>query len=321
MAARTSSLVHPKYKTKYSVKNWSEYEQGLRNRGDIMIWFSEDAIAGWIPRGKRSPGAQRRYSDLAIETALTLGILFHLPLRQTEGFVGSLLRLMDLDLRSPDHSTISRRANQLDVQLPTVGIKSPIHLVVDSTGLQIVGEGPWTSAKHGQRGTREWRKLHVGVDENGVIVAQKLTDSTTDDAGEVRGLLDRIPDDKKIVRFTGDGAYDQSSIYETFSGLGARVVVPPLKNAVPSRAKTRAAKARNRTVNRIKKVGRRQWKKEARYHRQARAENTFFRYKQILGSRLRARDPGNQRIEARLACKILNRMLELAAPKSLAIRN
>ena len=169
-------------------RNWSESEQGLRNRGDVMIWFSEDAIDGWIPRGKHSRGAQRRYSDLAIETALTLGFLFHLPLRQTEGFVGSLLRLMDLDLRSPGHSTISRRAKQLDVQLPTVGRKTPIHLVVDSTGLQIVGEGPWTTAKHGQRGKREWRKLHVGVDENRVIVAQKLTDSTTDDAGVVRDL-------------------------------------------------------------------------------------------------------------------------------------
>ena len=321
MAARTSSLVHPKYKRKYSVKNWSEYEQGLRDRGDVTIWFSEDAIADWIPSGRRSRGAQRRYSDLAIETALTLGILFRLPLRQTEGFVGSLLRLMDLDLRPPDHSTLSRRAKQLKVQLLSVGRKATIHLVVDSTGLEIVGEGPWSTAKHGGRGKREWRKLHVGVDENGVIVAQKLTDRTTDDAGVVPDLLDQVPDNKKIVRFTGDGAYDQNSIYETFAKLGARVVVPPHKNAVPSRARTRAAMARNRTVNRIKKVGRRQWKKEARYHRQARAENTFFRYKRLLGSRLRSRDPDNQRIEALLACKILNRMLELGAPKSEAIRN
>ena len=321
MAARSSSLVHPKYKTKYLVTNWKEYEQGLRDRGDVTIWFDEDAIGGWIPRGHRSRGAQRRYSDLAIETALTLGILFRLPLRQTEGFVGSLLRLMDLELRSPDHSTLSRRAKQLDIQLPSIGRKAAIHLVVDSTGLQIVGEGPWSTAKHGERGTRQWRKLHVGVDENGEIVAQKLTDNTTDDASVVHDLLNRIPDDKKIARFTGDGAYDQSSIYETFVELGARVVIPPVKTAVPSRAKTRAAKARNRTVNRIKKVGRRQWKKEARYHLQARAENTFFRYKQLLGSRLRARDPGIQRTEAQLACNILNRMLQLGAPKSQAIRN
>ena len=133
MAARTSSLVHPKYKTKYSLKNWPEYEQGLRARGDVMVWFSEDAISAWIPRGKRKRGAQRQYSDLAIETVLTLRMLFHLPLRQTEGFVASLLRLMDLDLRSPDHSTLSRRASQLEVQLPTVGRRTAIHLIVDST--------------------------------------------------------------------------------------------------------------------------------------------------------------------------------------------
>ena len=152
-------------------------------------------------------------------------------------------------------------------------------------------------------------------------MAQKLTDHTTDDADVVPNLLDQIPDDQKITRFTGDGAYDQSSIYETFAELGARVVVPPVKTAVPSRAKTGGANARNRTVNRIKKVGRRQWKKEARYHRQARAENTFFRYKQLLGSRLRARHPGNQRTEAQLACNILNRMLQLGAPNSQSIRN
>jgi len=130
---------------------------------------------------------------------------------------------MDLALQPPDHSTLSRRAKQLDIQLPSVGRRAAIHLAVDSTGLQIVGEGPWTTAKHGPRGKREWRKLHVGVDVNGVIVAQKLTDSTADDGTVVPDLLDQIPDDKKIVRFTGDGAYNQSSIYETFAE-GARVV-------------------------------------------------------------------------------------------------
>ena len=145
MTARTSSLVHPKYKTKYCVENWTEYERGLRSRGDLMIWFNEDVIGTWIPRGKRLRGAQRRYSDLAIETALTLRILFHLPLRQTEGFVASILRLMDLDLRSPDHSTLSRRAKQLDVQLAAVGRGKSIHLLVGprpfwTVSVKIAGE-------------------------------------------------------------------------------------------------------------------------------------------------------------------------------------
>ena len=188
-------------------------------------------------------------------------------------------------------------------------------------GLQILGQGPWASAKYGKKGTREWRKLHVGVDEHGVILAEKLTDSNVDDASVVPDLVIQIPADKKIGSFTGDGAYDQNSIYETFTELGAKVVVPPVKTATPSRERTRAARARNRTINRVRKVGRRQWKKETRYRRQARAENTFFRYKQFFGNRLRARDPGNQHTEARLACNILNRMFQLGAPRSEAIRN
>ena len=123
---------------------------------------------------------------------------------------------MDLELRAPDHTTLSRRAKQLEVQLPNVGSRTAIHLIVDSTGLQILGQGPWAAAKQGRRGTREWRKLHIGVDENGVIVAERVSDSTTDDASVVPDLLDQIPDDLKIVCFTADGAYDQSSIYETF---------------------------------------------------------------------------------------------------------
>jgi hypothetical protein len=286
-----------------------------------MVWFSEDAVSSWVPRGNRKRGGQRRYSNHAIETALTLGIVFHLPLRQTEGFVASLLRLLDLDLRSPDHSTLSRRAKQLEIRLPNVGSRHTIHLIVDSTGLQVCGEGPWAAAKHSKKGTRQWRKLHLGVDENGVIVAEELTESTAGDASVVPDLLSQISDDKKILRFTADGAYDQNSIYEMFAKRGARVVVPPVNRASTSKAKTRGAKARNRTVNRIRRVGRRQWKKEARYHRQARAENTFFRYKQLIGNRLNARHLGNQQTEARLACNILNRMLKLGAPKSHAIRN
>ncbi len=321
MTARTSSRVHPKYKTKYRVRNWREYERGLRDRGDLTIWFSDAAAAKWVPRGKRKRGGQREYSDLAIETALTLRMLFRLPLRQTEGFVGSLLRLMDLDLTSPDHTTLSRRGKQLEVELCAFGNRAEIQLVVDSTGLQIRGQGPWANAKHGKKGTREWRKLHVGVDEHGVIVAEKLTNSNVDDASVVPDLVSQIPDDKKVTRFTADGAYDQSSIYEVFAELGARIVVPPVKTAVSSGAGTSGARARDRTINCIKKVGRRQWKKESRYHQQGRVENTFFRYKQILGGRLSARDPSSQQTEARLACSMLNRMLQLGAPKSEAIRN
>ncbi len=136
MPAVKSSLVHPRYKTEYRVRNWREYEQGLRARGDVTVWFSEEATANWIPRSTGARGGPRLYSDLAIETALTLRTVFGLALRQTEGFVGSLLRMLGLEqLPVPDHSTLSRRAQSLDVVPRTSPSIGPIHLIVDSTGL------------------------------------------------------------------------------------------------------------------------------------------------------------------------------------------
>ncbi len=317
MLTHKSSYIHPPYKTKYKVENWREYEKGLRDRGDVTIWFSEAAVAAWNPPQNGKRGGQQRYSDLAIETALTLRLVFHLALRQTEGFVGSLLKLMDLDLTAPDHTTLSRRGQKLEVVLRRQMPVGPIHLIVDSTGLKIMGQGQWAAAKHGARGIRAWRKLHVGVDANGFIVAEQLTDSAVGDSIVVPALLEQVSGD--IERFTADGAYDTWSIRDALATRGAMVVVPPSRTAVRSRRDTPAGGARDAAVARMYEVGRRQWKKEVAYHQQGRAENTFFRYKRILGGRLRARDPAAQKVEVRLGCNVLNKMLELGAASSIAI--
>ena len=316
MRTHKSSYIHPPYKTKYKVQNRAEYEKGLRDRGDVTIWFSEAAIAAWTPPSNRRRGGQQLYSDLAIETALTLRLVFHLALRQTEGFVGSLLKLMGLDLTAPDHTTLSRRGSKLEVALRRQVPAGPIHLIVDSTGLKITGQGQWAAAKHGARGIRAWRKLHVGVDENGVIVAEQLTDSSVDDSSVVEGLLGQV--DQDIERFTADGAYDTWAIREALAARGATVAVPPSKKAVESGRDSTAGRMRDAAVTRIREVGRCQWKKEAGYHKQGRAENTFFRYKRLLGSRMRARDLDAQQVEVRLGCNVLNRMLELGAARSVA---
>jgi len=146
------------------------------------MWISEDAIDAWKPLPSRKRGGQRRYSDTAIETALPLRLVFNLPLRQTEGFLRLLLELMGLSLEVPDHTTLSRRSQNLDVRLRRIATDKAIHLIVDSTGLSIVGEGEWAAAKHGKKGKRGWKKLHLGVDRKGVIVAQVLTDRNVDDA-------------------------------------------------------------------------------------------------------------------------------------------
>ena len=310
------SRVHPKYKTKYQVRNWPEYERGLVRRGDLTLWLSVDAIAAWTPAPSGRRGGQRKFSDHAIETALTLRLVFGLPLRQAEGFLRSVLSLMNVDLEAPDHTTLSRRSQHVAVELHRVPAKGPIHLIVDSTGLSIVGEGEWAAVKHGGRGTRGWKKLHFGVDGSGAIVAQVLTAWSADDATTGLTLIDAV--EGNISRVTADPAHDTIAIYEAAGARGATVVVPPTKTDAVSRRKPRAS-ARDHTILRVKKVGRRRWKKEAGYHRQARVENAFFRYKSSIGDRLRARDPKAQETEAAIACNILNRMTELGRSASFAI--
>jgi len=158
------------------------------------------------------------------------------------------------------------------------------------------------------------RSQHLGVDRDGVIVAEALTDGNADDATRAPGLIDDV--DGGIASFTADAAYDTTAIYNAAAARGAKVIVPPRMSA----ARSKRSNARDRTVRRIRKIGRRRWKKESGYHRQARVENTFFRYTSIISDRLRARHPKSQEAEALIACNILNRMFELGRPKSFAVK-
>ena len=311
------SRVHPNHKTKYRGQNWPEYERGLVRRGDITIWLSPKSIATWSPGKGGIPGGQRKFSDLAIETALTLRLVFGLPLRQAEGFLRSLFGLMGVDLPVPDHTTLSRRAKGLELRLRSSASAGPIHLIVDSTGLSIVGEGEWAAAKYGGKGRRCWKKLHLGVDGAGVIVAQSLTDGSVDDAAEGIKLLRSVG--HRVRSFIGDGAYDSVAVYTAAGARGARVVGPPSRKATGPRRRKPRSPARDRAIARIRKVGRRRWKTESGYHRQGRVENTFFRFKSIVGGRLRARQRDAQATEAVIACNALNRMFELGRPRSVAI--
>ena len=300
------SRVHPTYKTKYRVENWASYDRALVRRGDVTVWLSPEAIATREPAGVGRRGGQRKYSDLAIETALTLRLIFHLPLRQTEGFLTSLFGMMGIDLSAPGHTTLSRRGQHLDLTLRRAPTGEGIHLIVDSTGLAIFGEGEWAAVKHGRRGTRGWKKLHLGVDRSGVIVAQALTERNVDDATTAINLIEAVDGD--IVSVTADAA----------SARGATVVVPPTKTATVSRRRPRSS-ARDRTIKKMKEIGRRRWKKVSGYQRQARVENAFFRYKSIIGAGLRARTPGGRAAEALLACNVLNQMTDLGRPASYSI--
>ena len=125
-------------KSQYRVRNWPEYETGLRRRGDLTVWLSDEALEAWRAPASGKPGGQRTYADIAIEAALTIRTVFHLPLRQTEGFLRSLAQLFEIELPIPDHTTMSRRLQKLsDIRLRRLATDRPIHLLIDSTGLRI----------------------------------------------------------------------------------------------------------------------------------------------------------------------------------------
>ena len=320
MAARTKTKVSPKYKTKYRVKNWAAYDIALRERGDITVWLDEEASGAWKASPNGRPGGQCRYSDLAIVTALTLRMVFHLPLRQTEGFLASLISLM-VALKTLDPTTLSRRHRDVEIPRLAWGSDGPLHLVIDSTGLKIVGGGEWQAHKHktlSQR--RSWRKLHLGIDGDGYIIAAALTDRGVDDASVAISILEQVKG--TMARFTADGAYDTRPMYQALAATGGaniKIVIPPKKTATVDSRATGPWCQRNDAIERIGEVGRRRWRKESGAHYQARAENGMYRYKRIIADRLRAQHRESQRREALIAVNVINRMTALGMPESVKI--
>jgi hypothetical protein len=306
-------------KQRHQVTNWAEYDASLRQRGSLTVWFTEEAIAAWCAEPRTTRGGQSHYSSLAIRTALTLRAVFRLALRQTEGLIGSILQLLGLDLAVPDHSTLSRRAETLEVPRP-IPRTGPVHLLVDSTGLRLCGPGEWLVEKHGTQRRRSWRKLHIGVDaESGQILASELTSHDVDDGSQVEPLLDQIT--APLVSLTGDGAYDQAGIYGTVAERHpeADVIVPPRSTAVLSEDVEATPTQRDRHLQSIAEHGRMGWQKRSGYSRRALVEASISRLKRVIGDALRSRTDRRRATEIAITVHALNRMLELGRPKCVRI--
>jgi len=279
------------------------------------------------PNHARPGAGQPWYSPLAILTALTLRAVFHLPYRQAEGLIGSIIGLLGLSLRVPDHTTLSRRSATLDVPRPgnaDAGAGSePMHLLVDSTGLKLCGKGEWLLEKHGTATRRSWRALHLGVDAGtGRIVAYTLTSKDVDDASQAGPLLDQVAG--AVASLTGDGGYDQDRVYASVAGRHpeAAVVVPPRTSAVPSDTAESAPTQRDGHLQHVEprgspdiaEHGRMAWQNASGYNRRARVEAAINRWKQVIGDELRAHTDERRATEVAVAVHALNRMLDLGRP-------
>lgn len=305
-------------KTLYRVKNWSEYEKALVQRGSITFWLSDDFEQVWLYVGEKQRGSQFDYSDKAIEIMLTIKEVFHLTNRGVEGFVRSVFEMLNMDLPVPDHSTLSKRGKSLKVKLPKKTHGS-MNLVLDSTGLKIYGEGEWKVRKHGYSKHRTWRKLHVGANpDNGEIQVMVLTENSISDDAVVKHMLAQI--EHTLLSCAADGAYDKRRVYEALNRHSPKVeiLIPPRKNAriwQHGNSKQERLK-RDENLRYIRKHGRQAWKEDFGYHIRSLAETIMFRLKTFFGEKLSARLLETQTTQALVRCLALNKMTHLSMPES-----
>jgi Transposase DDE domain len=307
-----------KTKQQYRIRNWKDYNKALANRGSITFWFDQESIKSWLNHqktGKR--GKPRTYGSACIQCMLILKAVYHLPQRSTYGLACSLMQLMDLDLPVPHPTILSRRAATIDVALPRLKKNEPLHVLVDATGLKVFGEGEWKVRTHGVCKRRTWRKLHIAMDgETGEILALVASTSNVGDKAVLPNLLAQIEDE--MAQLTGDGGYDYADCYEVIAERKARAVIPPRRTGRLHPADERL-RARDKSLRRIRKVGRKKWKRESKYHRRSLVETAMMRVKTIFGGSLSSRRFQNQATEMTIKCAALNRMTHLGMPDSYAI--
>jgi len=307
---------HSRRKALYRVKNWSDYDKALVQRGSITFWLSDDFEKSWLHAGEKQRGRQLEYSHKAIEIMLTIKEVFHLTNRQAEGFMRSLFGMLKVNLPVPDHSTLSKRGKDLQVNLPKKTNQS-LAIVMDSTGLKIYGEGEWKVRRHGVSKRRTWRKLHLGANpEDGEIQAALLTENSVSDDQAVEALLAQI--EQNIAKFAADGAYDKRKVYVRLNKHSPEVniLIPPRKNArIWKHGNTQAERLkRDENLRSIRKHGRKAWKKQSGYHVRSLAETAMFRLKTIFGDTLSARLIETQTTQALVRCAALNKMTHLGMP-------
>jgi hypothetical protein len=312
----------------YRVRNWKEYNEALIQRGSITWWFNEECFEQWyVSQKSGKPGRPPKYSDMAIECGLTLKGLFKLTFRSTQGFIKSLMNLLKIELEVPDYTLLCKRQKTLSVDLKrSTKQDEPLHILVDTTGLKVYGEGEWKVRQHGWMKHRLWRKLHLAVNgESQEIEAFELTDLGTQDCEGVPLLLEKL--DGSMGSWKGDGAYDRFLCYEAAEQRGFELITPPQRNAKLSKERRRnrkkaslgAVKKRDDVIERVRKIGRQEWKIETGYHRRSLAETMMFRVKTLLGNRLSTRKLEHQKVEAAVWCNIINKMTALGMPESVAV--
>ena len=311
-------MVFESIKQSYRVRNWKEYNQSLVNRGNITLWLDDEAVKCWVPEKKKQSGRPFQYSQIAIETALTIRYVFNLPLRATEGFLTSIFSLLKLQLPVPDYTLLCKQGKKSPQPEDS---KHVTDIVVDATGVKVFGEGEWKVKQYGRSKKRKWRKFHIELDpKTGEVVVHEATKSGAHDSKVGCRLINQL---EKVGAAYGDGAYDTRAFYRAVASKGGQVIVPPRRGAVINENPIDAPQllARNRSVLEILGLGgddlaRSVWKKLKGYHIRSLVETWFSRFKRMLGGSLRSHREANQNAELAYKVKIMNRLTRVGMPVS-----
>ncbi len=306
--------------TKYRIRNWSQYNKALVNRGSLTIWFSNSSIEKWLASNHKGRGRPKIYSDEAILCALIIKAVYRLPFRALRGFLLSLIQLLSLSLPIPCYSRICRRAVELGQKIERLGITRPSDIVFDSSGLKVYGEGEWKVRQHGKSKRRTWRKIHLAVcPDTHTIVMSYLGENNEADCEIIPKMKDQIP--KSVKRGYGDGAYDKEPCYKEFHRTKIQSIIPPQRGAIlHDLVKEPWMKDRNDAIRAIVGLGnddeaRKIWKKLIGYHRRSLGETAFYRWKTLFGGDLKSRKIPNQRGEVYAKSVAMNKMTDLGMPR------
>lgn len=289
-------------------RNWPAYNQALCARGNVFRFFTARVLRAWkeVNPANRVVG-QPLYPDAVIQCCLQIGQVFKQALRQTTGLLRGLLDAIGFShLPVPDYSTLSRRSKSITVQpvYPLWSDRSK-NVAGDSTGLKVAGEGEWKVRKHGYSKRRTWMKMHLFVDvDTQIIVYSILTHNDVDD-GEV-AVEFFTEAEESLKRFYGDGAYDKAKVREAAHQAGSEQIIPPRKDAVLDKEKRDFMRERDFAIDHVMEAGGKEWKKESGYHKRSLSETAMFRYKTIIGEKLRALNFESQVTEMKIGIETLN---------------
>lgn len=305
--------------TKYHIRNWSEYNRALINRGSLTIWFSKESLEKWNAEPTSQRGRPKIYSDEAIVCALMIKAVYKLPFRALRGLLLSMVGLLGICLKVPCYTRICRRAAEIGQEIKRFGSKRITDIVFDSSGLKVYGEGEWKVKKHGKSKRRMWRKLHLAVcpDSHDVVVSY-LSENSESDCEAAPKMTPHLP--RSIKRAYGDGAYDTESVHADLHTNGIEPIIPPKRGAILHDLEAEPwMKDRNDAIRAIMGLGnddeaRKIWKIMAGYHRRSLGETAFYRWKTLLGEKLQSRKLRNQRGEVYAKSKVLNKMTSLGMP-------